>query len=90
MSKVIITHKVSDVNNWLSFHKERSDAIAALGGTDVVDFVAADGSADVALTTNVKFVEQFLEGLVASRSQELQTTMDRHGDVGPLTIYVEK
>lgn len=89
MPKVIIVHKVVDVDNWLSFHEERADAIASLGGSNVVDYVAADGSADVALVANVQVVEPLLVGL-GSPEPELRATMDRHGDVGPLTIYIEK
>jgi hypothetical protein len=33
MPKVVITHKVADVETWLSFKSERAAAIGHLGGT---------------------------------------------------------
>ena len=44
MPKVVVTHNVVDVDKWLEFKSERADAIAALGGSNVVDHVSQDGS----------------------------------------------
>ena len=89
MSKVIVTHRVVDVDNWLSFKEARASAIASLGGSNVVDFVAQDGSNVVALVANVEDVAPLLAGL-SSASPELQATMERHGDIPPLTIFIQR
>ena len=36
MPKIIVTHSVIDVDNWLKGKSERADAIAAMGGSNVV------------------------------------------------------
>jgi hypothetical protein len=89
LSRIIITHNVVDVDNWLSFREERADAIATLGGSNVMDFVAQDGSNAVALVANVEDVAPLVSGL-ASPPPELHATMERHGDLPPLTIYIER
>ena len=89
MPKMIITHNVVDVDTWLSFKEERAGAIAAMGGSKVVDHVAQDGSNAVALSANVEDVAAVLAGL-ASPPPELHAAMERHGVLPPLTVYVEK
>ena len=89
MPKVVVTHNVVDVDRWLQFKSERADAIAALGGSNVVDHVAQDGSNTVAVATEVNDVA----GLVAALSSpppEVGAIMERHGVLPPLAIYVEK
>ena len=44
MPKMVITHGVVDVENWLSFKAERAGHIAGMGGLNAVDLVAEDGS----------------------------------------------
>ncbi|HEV3211823.1 MAG TPA: hypothetical protein VGZ03_00365 [Acidimicrobiales bacterium] len=53
MPKMVITHKVEDVERWLKGKVERAEAIAHLGGKNVVDHVATDGSNNVAITADV-------------------------------------
>jgi hypothetical protein len=89
MPKVVVTHNVADVENWLQFKSERVDAIAALGGSNVVDHVAQDGSNSVALATEVDDVAGLLAAL-SSPPPEVAAIMERHGVVPPLTIYVER
>jgi hypothetical protein len=48
VTKVVLTHAVEDVERWLSFKGERAASIGAMGGSNVVDHVAADGSKNVA------------------------------------------
>lgn len=89
MPRMIITHNVVDVDNWLSFKEERAGAIAAMGGSNVVDHVAQDGSNAVAIAGNTEDVAAVLASL-ASPSPELHAAMERHGVLPPLTIYIEK
>lgn len=89
MPRMIITHNVVDIDGWLSFKQERADSIDAMGGSNVVDHVAHDGSNSVAITANVEDVAAVLAGL-ASPPPELHAAMDRHGVLPPLTLYIEK
>ena len=88
MPKIVVIHDVTDVAKWLEFKSERADAIGSLGGSNVVDHVAQDGSNTVAIAAEVSD----LDGLMAALSSpppEVGEIMQRHGVVPPLTIYVE-
>lgn len=89
MPKIVITHNVADVENWSSFTSERQDAIGILGGSNVVDHVAHDGSTIVAVTCDVDDVDAVLAA-TASPPPELGAAMERHGVIPPLTIFVER
>ena len=89
MPRMIITHDVVDVDNWLSFKDERAGAISAMGGSQVVDHVAQDGSNAVAIAATVDDVAAVLAGL-ASPPPELHAAMERHGVLPPVTVYIEK
>jgi len=89
MPKVVITHNVIDTAKWLQFKSERADAIAAMGGSIVVDHVAQDGSNTVAVTAEVDDVAG-LTAALSSPPPEVEAIMERHGVVPPLAIYVEQ
>ncbi len=91
MPKMVITHGVVDVDNWLkSEHKrERADAIGGMGGADVRDFVAEDGSKAVAVTAEVQDLAA-VRAAITSPPPELGAAMERHGVLPPLTVYIEK
>ena len=89
MPRMIITHNVVDVASWLGFKEERAGAISAMGGSQVVDHVAQDGSNAVAIAAQVDDVAAVLAGL-ASPPPELHAAMERHGVLPPVTVYVEK
>lgn len=87
MAKMVITHAVADVDKWLAFKDERAEAIAGLGGSDVVDHVAHDGSNQIAVTTEVDDVDGMMASL-ASPSPEVAATMEKHGVLPPVVAYV--
>ena len=89
MPRMIITHNVVDTERWLSFKEERASSIGAMGGSNVVDHVAQDGSNSVAIAANVDDVAAVLAGL-ASPPPELHAAMERHGVLPPVTVYIEK
>ena len=89
MTKVILTHAVEDVERWLSFKGERAESIGAMGGSNVVDHAAADGSKNVAISMDVADVNAFQAGL-ASPPPELASAMARHGVIPPVRAHVEK
>lgn len=88
MPKMVITHGVADVDKWLTFKAERAEAIAGLGGSDVVDHVAHDGSNQIAVTANVTDVDRMMATL-ASPPAEIAAVMEKHGVLPPLVAYVE-
>lgn len=89
MPRIVVTHNVTDVANWLQFKAERAEAIGMLGGSNVVDHVVDDGSTTVAISADVADVEA-LKATLASPPAEVGAIMERHGVVPPLTIYVEQ
>lgn len=89
MPKMVVTHSVVDVDRWLKGKSERADAIANMGGVNVVDHVAQDGSNAVAISSDVDDVEAMLTTL-SSPPPETAAAMESHGVLPPLTIYVER
>jgi hypothetical protein len=89
MPKMVVTHNVADVDRWLKGKSERANAIGAIGGLNVVDLVAQDGSNAVAISSDVDDVEAMLATL-SSPPAEMAATMESHGVVPPLTVYVER
>ena len=88
MPKMVITHEVADVERWLAFKAERAEAIAGLGGSDVVDHVARDGSNQIAVTATVTDVDGMMAAL-ASPPPEVAAVMEKHGVLPPVVAYVE-
>lgn len=89
MAKVVITHNVVDVDSWLNGKSERAETIAGMGGANVVDHVAQDGSSSVAVSCEVDDVAGLIAA-TASPTPEVAEAMQRHGVVPPLAVYVEK
>ena len=88
MPKVVVTHNVADVEKWLGFRSERAEAIAGLGGDNVVDHVAQGDSNIVAVSAEVSDVATF-EAALSSPPPEVAEIMQNHGVQPPLTIFVE-
>jgi hypothetical protein len=85
---VIITHAVADVERWLKGKDERAAAIEAGSGSNVTDHVAHDGSNNVAISADVSDPAA-MQAILASPSPELAATMEEHGVVPPLSVYIE-
>ena len=88
MSKVVMTHAVRDIDRWLQGKAERAAAVEAGTGSNVTDYVAQDGSNNIAITADVADPAA-LEALLASPPAEMVATMEEHGVVQPITVYVE-
>jgi hypothetical protein len=86
--KMVITHSVIDIDRWLNGKAERADAIGTVA-TNVTDYVAADGSNNVAITADVHDVAG-AQTMMASPSPETAATMEKHGVAPPVTTYIEK
>jgi hypothetical protein len=86
--KIVITHKVVDIERWLAGKAERASVISGYA-TQVTDYVAADGSNNIAVTADVNDMAG-AQAMMASPSPEDAAAMERHGVIPPLTVYVEK
>ena len=89
MPKIVVTHSVVDVDKWLQGKSERADAIASMGGSNVVDHVAQDGSNTIAISADVEDVATVIATL-ASPPAEMAAAMEKHGVLPPLAVYVAK
>jgi len=54
----------------------------------VTDYVAADGSNNIAITADVADVDA-MKAMMASPSPEAAALMEKHGVVPPITAYFE-
>lgn len=86
MPRVVFTHPVKDRAHWASKHSERVQAFAAWG-SNVVDYLSADGSNKVAVAVDV----HDLAGMEAAlRSPEIEAAKQAHGVLEPLAMHIEK
>lgn len=83
-----MTHAVRDIDHWLQGKAERAAAIESGTGSNVTDYVAQDGSTNIAITADVADPAA-LEALLASPPPEMVATMEAHGVVQPISVYVE-
>ena len=88
MPKVVITHAVQDIERWLAGKSERAAAIESGSGTNVTDYVAHDGSNNIAITADVADVEA-IKSMLVSPPAEVMAAMEAHGVVPPLTVHIE-
>lgn len=88
MARVVITHDVADIDRWLKGKAERAAAIGS-AGTNVTDYVAADGSNRVAITADVHDLDA-IQALLASPPPEVLAQMESHGVQPPITAFVER
>jgi hypothetical protein len=89
MPKVVITHAVEDIDRWLQGKDKRTAAIESGTGSNVTDYVAADGSNNIAITADVSDVAA-MQGMLASPPPEVLAAMQEHGVVQPITAYIQK
>ena len=88
MPKIVITHKVKDVEQWLKFKAERVESLSPFA-RHVTDHVAMDGSNNVAVTADVTDMAA-AQASMASPSPEMAAAMDKHGVIQPITAHIEK
>jgi hypothetical protein len=88
MPRVVITHAVEDIDRWLQGKADRAAAIESGTGSNVTDFVAHDGSNKIAITADVADLAA-LQGMLTSPPPEVMATMEEHGVVQPISVYVE-
>ena len=88
MPRVVMTHSVEDVERWLAGKQERAAGASAFG-SDVTDYVAMDGSNNVAVTMDVQDMAA-AQAMLASPDAEMAAAALRHGVIPPITVYVEQ
>ena len=88
MPKMVVTHAVVEVERWLQGKAERAEVIGRYA-TNVTDYVAADGSSNVAITADIHDMAG-LQALMTSPSPEDTAAQERHGVIQPIIAYVEK
>ncbi len=85
MPRVVAIHAVKDVKHWVSKGDERVGDLTPFA-TDVVSYVAADGSNQVAVSANL----HDMEGLMAyMQSPGTGETMEAHGVIQPVILHIE-
>ena len=89
MPRVVITHAVEDIDRWLQGKAGRVAAIESGTGSNVTDYVATDGSNNIAVTADVSDLAA-LQGVLASPPPEVLAAMQEHGVVQPIIAYVER
>jgi hypothetical protein len=87
MPKVIVTHAVADIERWLEGKTERAAAIESGSGSNVTDFVAQDGSNNIAISADVEDLGA-MQTMLASPPPDVLARMEAHGVIPPLTVYV--
>jgi hypothetical protein len=85
MPRVIITHAVQDSDRWLQGKAERAAAIESGTGSNVTDYVAQDGSNNIAVGADV----DAMTSMLAAPPAEVVARMEAHGVIQPLTVYIE-
>ncbi len=88
MPRVVITHAVVDTERWLKGKAERAAAIESGSGSNVTDYVAQDGSNNIAVSADVQDLAA-MEAMLASPAPEVAAQMEAHGVVPPFTAYIE-
>lgn len=88
MPRMILTHAVVDVERWLEGKAERAEAIESGSGSNVQDYVAADGSNNIAVAADIADVDA-MSAMLGSPPPEILAKMEAHGVVPPLTAYIE-
>ncbi len=86
MPKIVVTHAVRDRAHWASKHSERVAAFAPWG-SNVVEYLAADGSNNVAVLIDVQDMGKMQAAL---KSPEIAARKEAHGVIDPLKFHIEK
>lgn len=88
MPRMVLTHAVEDIERWLQGKAERAAAIESGSGSNVTDYVAVDGSNNIAVTADVANPDA-IKAMLASPPPEILERMEAHGVVPPFTAYIE-
>ena len=82
MPKVVITHAVQDIDRWLQGKAERAAAIESGTGSNVTDYVAQDGSNNIAISADVADVDA-MKSMLAAPPAEVVARWKRTASSNP-------
>jgi len=85
---MVITHAVVDVERWLKGKADRAAAIESGSGSNVTDYVAQDGSNNIAVSADFGDVDA-IKAMLASPPPEVLAKMEEHGVIPPFRAYIE-
>jgi len=88
MPKMVVTHPVVDIERWLKGKAERTASLGSFA-TNVQDFVAADGSNNVAVTADIHDMAA-AQAMMASPPPWAVAQEESHGVLSPQAAYIEK
>jgi hypothetical protein len=88
MPKMVITHAVVDIEQWLKGKAERAEAFGSFA-MDVTDYVAADGSNNAAVSADITDMAA-AQMMMTSPPADAAATAERHGVIQPVMSYIEK
>ncbi len=86
MPRVVFTHPVRDRAQWASKHSEQVEAFASWG-SNVIDYLGADGSNNIAVSVDVHDLAAMQAALDSS---EIEAAKQAHGVLGPLRSTLRK
>lgn len=85
MPRVVFTHPVKDLDHWASKHSERVEGFSAWG-SNVVDYLSADGSKNVGVSVDVHDMDAMKASL---ETAEMDAAKQAHGVLEPVAMFVE-
>lgn len=88
MPRMVVAHSVVEVERWLRGKDERAAAFSQFG-SDVRDYVAVDGSNQVAVTVEVHDLDG-AQAMMASMPPEVAAQAESHGVIPPIAAYIER
>jgi len=88
MPKIVITHRVVDVEQWLKGKAERVASFSPFAH-NVTDHLAADGSNHVAVTADIDDMAG-AQAMMAAPAPAAAAQAERHGVIQPVTTFIEK
>ncbi len=88
MPRIVLAHSVVDVERWLKGKDERVAAFASFG-SNVTDYVAMDGSNQVAISADVSDLES-AQAMLATPPPEAAAQAESHGVLPPISAYIER
>ncbi len=83
MRKITVTHRVENIDNWIGYHDERVLLFSKVA-TDLVSYVDAEGSNNIAVSMTVTDPEGF-DNLM--KSVEIAEARQRHGVLPPIVVF---
>jgi hypothetical protein len=85
MPKLVATHDVKDVDHWVSKHDERVEIFSGFA-TNIVSYVAADGSNRVALSADITDMAAMAAYMQSPKAAE---GMEAHGVSSQPVMHLE-